>query len=364
MLVFITAGDPSADEHAARLMAAMRTRIPNVVFEGFGGPAMELQGLRSVAHLRDLAVSGIWEVAKRIGYFRTLMKTCTTLMERRKPDLYIAVDYPGFNLRLARRAKALGVPVAWYIAPQLWAWGKDRAKKLASVVDLLMVVFPFEVDFFNSFGIRTHHVGHPLLDQLAGQPPAQERRGILLMPGSRHHEVAGHVPILVPVAREMVEGGFGVSVARARTIGDDELAPLTNVGATIVTNSREAMRTHAAGLIKAGTSTLEASVIGLPFATFYRTSWLSYTMGKQLVNVDSITMANLLLNEKVYKEFIQADAVPRAMAEELRSLATNVDRQHEMQQATQRIRELLGGSGAAERAAELIAVTFGKEHRI
>jgi len=342
-------------------MAAIRVRIPDVVFEGFGGPAMELQGLRSVAHLRDLAVSGFWEVAKRIGYFRALMKTCTDLLERRKPDLFIPVDYPGFNLRLATSAKALGIPVAWYIAPQLWAWGKDRARKLAGVIDTLMVVFPFEVEFFRSFGIHAYHVGHPLLDQVSGEPPDQDPRGILLMPGSRHHEVASHVPLLRDVARELLEGGFPVSVAKARTIGLPELEPLTSLGVAVVENAREAMATHAAGLVKAGTSTLEAAVIGLPFATFYKTSWLTYTMGKRVVNIDTITMANLLLKEKVYTEFIQADAVPAAMVAELRSLATDTERRARLRDATMKVRDVLGGPGAAERAADLIAELYGPE---
>ena len=358
MLVFITAGDPSADEHAARLMAALRKRVPDVVFEGFGGPAMELQGLRSVANLRDLAVSGFWEVAKRYGYFRGLMNTCTRILEERKPDLFIPVDYPGFNIRLAAKAKERRIPVAWYIAPQLWAWGKDRARKLSEVVDLLMVVFPFEVEFFDKVGIATKHVGHPLLDQITDLPDASSRDGVLLMPGSRHHEVQSHLPLLAPVASRLLEGGYPVRVPRARSISDEELKPLSDLGVEIVADSREAMGTSAAGLVKAGTSTLEAAVLGLPFSTYYKTSWLTYTLGRRLINVNSITMANLLLGRPVYKEFIQADAVPNKMADDMVDLITNESRRGSLQEASHEVRKILGGPGTAERAADVLVERF------
>jgi lipid-A-disaccharide synthase len=363
VLVFITAGDPSADEHGARLMAALRERIPDIVFEGFGGPAMELQGLRSVARLQDLAVSGFWEVAKRISYFRALLRRCSDLMERRRPDLFIPIDYPGFNLRLAQRARDHNIPVAWYIAPQLWAWGKDRARKLADVVDTLLVVFPFEVDFFASFGITAHHVGHPLLDHLTGEPPTNERKGILLMPGSRHHEVRAHVPLLNNVAQRLLSRGLPVSVAQARSITVDELASLGRMGVEVVTDARAAMRTHAAGLVKAGTSTLEAAVMGLPFATFYRTSWLSYQLAKSMVSLDSVTMANLLLKRQVYKEFLQHDAVPERMAAEMVDLVENEERRRQLSEASAQVREILGGPGATGRAADLIAEKYGKDQR-
>ena len=359
MRIFITAGDPSGDAHAARLMASIRTRVPDVVFEGFGGPAMEMEGLRTVARMKDLAVTGFWEVAKRYSYFRQLMATCDGLLETRKPDLFIPVDYPGFNLRLAAKAKRRNIPVAWYIAPQLWAWGKDRATKLADVVTTLLVVFPFEVDFFKGFGIDARHVGHPLLDQIAEMPSNERGSGVLLMPGSRHHEVSKHVPLLVETVRQLHTHNVDqIRVAKAANVAEEDLSPLHDLGVEIVTDSRTAMAEASAGLIKAGTSTLEAAVMGVPFATFYRTSWLSYEMGKRLVTINSVTMANLLLQENVIHEYIQHDASPAALSEEILDLLGNDLRRKQLIDASARVREILGGPGASERAADLITEMF------
>lgn len=353
--IFITAGDPSADAHGARLMAAIRRHAPDVQFEGFGGPAMELEGLRSVAHLRDLAVSGFWEVAKRIGYFRALMKTCEHLLETRKPTLYLPIDYPGFNLRLAKKARQRRIPVAWYIAPQLWAWGEDRAKDLAQAVTKLLVVFPFEVDFFRKHGIEAVHVGHPLLDAVAELPPPSARHGILLMPGSRKHELHHHVPLLQRTVRILQQHGHHeITVAQARSVDDELLRPLLDEGVQIGRDSRELMRTHTAGLIKAGTSTLEAAIMGLPFTTFYKTSVISYYMARRVVKVNSVTMMNLLLQRNVVHELLQQDATPENLARDAEDMLTNTVRRNELNDASLEVRDILGGPGASERAAAVI----------
>ncbi|NQW29627.1 MAG: lipid-A-disaccharide synthase [Ignavibacteria bacterium] len=372
MTVFITAGDPSADIHAARLMAEIRARVPEVVFEGFGGPNMELQGLRTVAHLADLAVSGFWEVAKRYRYFSQLLNKCKGLLGSRKPDVFIPVDYPGFNLRLATHAKKLHIPVAWYIAPQLWAWGENRAVKLANAVDKLLVVFPFEVEFFAKHNIKTEYVGHPVLDEIRDVNDVSKTGGtiisgmnisgmntggpIIMMPGSRKQELHHHVPILAQTIGLLHQSGIKNSVVIPMAAGVDErlVKPLTNLGATIVKDAREHMNTASAGLIKAGTSTLEASLAGLPFATYYRTSTLSYQLSKRLVTVDSITMMNLLLKRNVINEFVQHRATPQLLVNELKSLISNAERRSEISNAAAELRTLLGGAGAARRAAEVV----------
>ena len=361
MHIIITAGDPSADAHAARLMAAIRMQVPEVIFEGFGGPAMEMQGLRSIARLQDLAVTGFWEVAQRIRYFTKLLTRCADLLVTRKPQLFIPVDYPGFNMRLAAKAKASGVPVAWYIAPQLWAWGKNRATNLARIVDLLMVVFPFEVDFFRSYGIRTTWVGHPFVAPKQHRDADQEKT-ILLMPGSRTQELRHHVPILENVLTRLPDTlGFEprVVVPRARLVSKGALASLETLGAEIVDDAHAAMQYSHAGLIKAGTSTLEAAMLDLPFATYYKTSWLSYTISKRLVNVDTVTMMNLLLHRNVASEFIQQKATPKELTNEISSLLTNTQRRADFLGACAEVRQLLGVDNnhitAADRAANAVA---------
>jgi lipid-A-disaccharide synthase len=362
--IFITAGDPSADAHAARLMAALRLRIPEVVFEGFGGPAMEMQGLRSVAHLKDLAVSGFWEVAKRYGYFRALLKQCQQLLHSRRYDLFLPVDYPGFNLRLATYARSQRIPVAWYIAPQLWAWGSRRAPVLAEAVTDLLVVFPFEVEFFFHHGIAAYYVGHPLIEQLDTIPHVPRTESVLLMPGSRQQEVRHHIPVLQSAMVELRRmSPAPVVVAKAGMVDAEWLSPLQTSGAEIVMDSRTAMRTAGAGLVKAGTSTLEATLLGMPYATFYRTSWASYHLSRWLVDVSSVTMANLLLDRPVVHEYLQQDATGERLAAELLDLLQNEQRRQELAQATAEVHQLLGGTGASERAADYLADRYQKRGR-
>ena len=357
--IFITAGDPSGDAHAARLMAAIRTHIPTVVFEGFGGPEMELQGLRSLAHIRDLAVTGFWEVAKRYRFFRSLLNRCDDAIARTRPIAFIPVDYPGFNMRLAARARARTtnrVPVFWYIAPQLWAWGERRAAKLAAAVDRLFVVFPFEVEFFQRHGIRAEYVGHPLAEEIPVDTQGREPGQVLLMPGSRAQELHHHTGLLADVVDRVRAHRSDVSfvVARARNIDLRALEPLVQRNVDVVDDAHAAMQTASAGIIKAGTSTLEAAFRGLPFATFYRTSPLSYAISKRLVTVTSVTMMNLLLKRNVVHEYIQHDATSTRIADEIETLLDDSARRTELVTAMSDVREMLSGEGASKRTAALI----------
>jgi lipid-A-disaccharide synthase len=357
--IFITAGDPSGDAHAARLMAAIRTHIPTVVFEGFGGPEMELQGLRSLAHIRDLAVTGFWEVAKRYRFFRSLLNRCDDAIARTRPVAFIPVDYPGFNMRLAARVRARKtnrVPVFWYIAPQLWAWGERRATKLAAAVDRLFVVFPFEVEFFQRHGIRAEYVGHPLAEEIPVDTQGRVPGQVLLMPGSRAQELHHHTGLLADVVDRVRAHRSDVSfvVARARNIDLRALEPLVQRNVDVVDDAHAAMQTASAGIIKAGTSTLEAAFRGLPFATFYRTSPLSYAISKRLVTVTSVTMMNLLLKRNVVHEYIQHDATSTRIADEIETLLDDSARRTELVTAMSDVREMLSGEGASKRTAALI----------
>lgn len=363
--IFITAGEPSGDAHAARFMRELRLLIPDVVFEGFGGPAMEMEGLHSLASMRDLAVSGFVEVAKRYRYFTNLLETCRRHIVQTKPLAFIPVDYPGFNLRLAAKVRSPRLPVIWYIAPQLWAWGRRRATTLAESVDQLLVVFPFEVEFFSRYGIATEYVGHPLMEIL---PPPSVRRPdapIVLMPGSRTQELSRHTPLLVRTIDELrrSHGHMTFTVPRAPGMTARQLQPLADAGARIVDDSSSAMNTAWAGMIKAGTSTLEATLRGLPYGTFYRTSALSYHLSKHLIDVSSITLMNLLLQRNVVHEYIQHDATPANLAREIIELSSDTRRRDELTDAMNEVRQLLSSSGASKRAAEIVYERLARRNR-
>lgn len=357
--IFIAAGDPSGDLHAARLMEELRRRSPFVVFEGIGGPAMEAQGLRSLARLDELAVTGFWEVAKRYGFFRALLRRCADLLAQRgRYRLFLPVDYPGFNLRLAAHARRASVPTAYYIAPQTWAWGKDRTSTLARVVDRLFVVFPFEERFFREHGVQAVHVGHPLLDDpMFADVGAHVTRTLALLPGSRAQEVKRHARLLADAADivRRIDGDVTFAVPAMQRLDPMLYAPLRDAGVTLTSDARALMRDAGAGLIKAGTSTLEAALLGLPFATFYRTSPLSYMLSKRLINVSSVTMMNLLLERNVVHELLQHDATPQRLADEAVRLLDDEQRRDVLLGAAREVRALLGGPGAAARTADHIA---------
>ena len=360
--IFISAGDPSGDSHGARLMAELKSLIPDIQFIGIGGDAMCNEGLKPLVSLEQVSVVGFWEVAKKYFFFRNLIKNCARILKDEKVDAFIAIDYPGFNIRLAEHAKQIEIPVIYYIAPQLWAWGENRAKKLADVTDLLLSVFPFEYDFFSKYGIKTEFVGHPLLDN----PDITEnfnntersKNLIAFLPGSRRQEIVRHMPLFNSIAellkKEKPELEFGLSLSS--TVNKEAYEPYLSEFKEwqLYDNSKSLMKKAYAGIVKTGTSTLEAALCNMPFAMVLKTSPMSYLLGKRLVKLDNISLVNILAGKKVVNEFIQSEAIPETISNEIISLLNNHQRYEEMQNEFSEIRKLLGEKGASKRAAELI----------
>jgi lipid-A-disaccharide synthase len=342
-------------------MRELKNLLPGVEFTGIGGENMEREGLKSLVALKEISVVGFWEVAKKYGFFKKLLKECGELLKTGDFDAFIPVDYPGFNMRLAAQAKLLKIPVIFYIAPQLWAWGKNRAKKLAAVVDKLLVVFPFEVEFFKKFGIDTEFVGHPLLDDPAfknGFKSISERENrIAFLPGSRRQEVLKHLPIMEETAKILLKGlpDLQFSVAQSRSVSEEIYASsFKNLPITFEKDARVLMQKSRAGLVKTGTSTLEAALCGMPFAMMYQTSPVSYHLSKYLLTLDFIALPNILLKRKIVPELIQAEATPEIMARELLKIMRDEKIALKMQEDFGELRQLLGAEGASRQAAEVI----------
>jgi lipid-A-disaccharide synthase len=359
--IFISAGDSSGDLHAAQLMKHIRESVPDVSFVGFGGSEMLAQGLESIVPLSSISVVGFWEVFRHLGFFNKLMKQCEDIL-RDGVSAFIPVDYPGFNLRLALKAKQLGIPVAYFIAPQLWAWGKNRARKLAISIDMLLVVFPFEEDFFRRYGIETHYIGHPLMDQPAlSQPVAgydERSNTIAFFPGSRRQEIERHLPLLEGIRKELQPKlkDFDFTIAKSPLLEADEYKHLLRIdsGWQLEDSRYKLIGSSLAGLVKTGTSNLEAMLLGLPFAMFYKTSAITYFLGKHLINLDYLSITNILSGKLVVKEFIQRDANPAMISKEIAEIALNRSYWEEMQSRLLAVRSILGGSGASKRAADII----------
>ncbi|MBX7154245.1 MAG: lipid-A-disaccharide synthase [Candidatus Kapaibacterium sp.] len=362
MRVFIVAGEPSGDLHGARLMQALLQLAPDTEFYGIGGERMIAAGLHSLVPLEQMSVVGFWEVAKRYSFFKSVLQQAATRMKELGCSVFVPVDYPGFNIRLATHARSMGIPVLWYIAPQLWAWGKNRAKQLAQVVNELFVVFPFEVEFFSRYGIDARFVGHPLLDDEDFAPPMQPLEGrnhaVAFLPGSRAQEVERHMPLFVETAQRVKERFPLVRcmVATSPTLPQEVYCKHVADSSLFEFHgdSRWVMKQCAAGVVKTGTSTLEAALCGMPFTMMYKTSMLSYTIAKNLVNLNHISLVNILARKTIVKELIQKEATPQSMANELERLLNNADYAQEMYNHFVEVREMLGESGASVRTARLI----------
>lgn len=359
---FIVAGEVSGDLHGARLMAELRRALPGCKFSGIGGDNMVREGLQSLVPLGSINVVGFWEVAKRYGFFRSLLSRCRAELSSQGIDAFIAVDYPGFNMRLATFAREFGIPVCWYIAPQLWAWGENRAKSLQNLVDTLLVVFPFEVDFFARFGINAHFVGHPLLDdpEINAPLPAfhERQQTITLLPGSREQELRHNLPLFLSAAgllfKQHPHLTFSLATAAHLHPALYNSAQTSGLPVELTSSSRSLMRTSCAGIVKTGTSTLESALLGMPFVMAYKTSALTYWIARQKVTLPSIALANIITGKPIVQEYIQHEATPENVAGAIHRLLINPDLVETMQQEFTQLRHHLGGPGASIRAAEHI----------
>jgi lipid-A-disaccharide synthase len=364
---FLAAGEPSGDLHGAALAAALRRRWPHARLLGLAGPRMQAAGVEPIAPFDRLALMGFVEVVRHLPFFARLMRRSVRTLSDAGVDLVIPIDYPGFNLRLAQRAAARGVPVLYYIAPQVWAWHRSRAATLARVADGLAVILPFEEDLFREYGARVQYVGHPLLDR---RDPVQERetfcssldldpqrRILALFPGSRTQEVERHLEPFIGAARRVVEARWHIQPVIARSTG---VAPGAYSGAPFpLTDDGHSLLAHAhAALVKSGTTTLEAALAGVPMVIAYRTHPATYRLARRLVRVEHVGLANLVAGWRMAPELLQDHVTPAALAERLLPLVDEGPARQKALTGLASVREKLrldGPSTAADRVAAMAA---------
>lgn len=373
MKILVSAGEASGDRYAAELVVELRRRLPAADFFGCAGPRLRDQGVRAVVRSESLAVVGLLEVVRHIpriyGEFRTLIEAAS----RERPDLAILTDSPDFNLRVAAKLKALGVPVVYYVAPQVWAWRSWRVKRIRQVVDKLLCIFPFEEAWFNERGVPTVYVGHPLAGQIGDKEDRSvfldhygltpDRPVLAILPGSRRGEASRHMPaVLDAVDRLMRDRNLNIVLPASSTTGRAFFEPVLG-GRRIVIAENDARRVlaHAdAALIASGTASTEAAIIGTPMAVFYCVSWPTWALGKLLVDLPHLSMVNLLAGERLVPELIQGDCTGERLAEEAARLLDNPETRATMKRDLARIRQKLQRSKpAAQAAAEEACRTLG-----
>lgn len=364
MKYYIIAGEASGDLHGSNLMKALRQKDPAAEFRFWGGDLMKAQGGTLVKHYRDLAFMGFLEVVMNLRTILNNIKFCKEDIQKNRPDVLILVDYPGFNLRIARFAKELGIKVVYYISPQLWAWKEGRVEIIKKYVDEMMVILPFEEDFYKKHGVHSHFVGHPLLDAISdlqdisiegfkSENGLNEKEIIALLPGSRKQEVEKMLEIMLSVRPHFKEYQF--VIAGAPSLPKEFYQKYVDDNVHFVSNrTYDLLRCSKAALVTSGTATLETALLNIPEVVCYRGSKVSYAIAKRLVkNINYISLVNLIMDREVVKELIQNDLNTKNLADELHKILAGTKREQVLSDY-ELLRKKLGGKGASEHAADVI----------
>lgn len=368
MRLLVSSGEASGELYAAELVRNLRSLAPDIQVFGLGGERLLAQGAVLVGHVRELAVVGLLEVISHLPRIRGVFKRLLAECDRQRPDLAVLIDYPDFNLRLARALCARGIPVVYYVSPQVWAWRRGRIRTLKETARRMIVIFPFEESLYRDAGVPVSFVGHPLVDLVSAPPDRASflreagldpgRPLLAILPGSRQKEVALNLPPLAEAVRLLSAREpalqFGVAVAPA--LDAAALAPpFAGTGARLLRGQAHGLLASAAvALVASGTATVEAALLETPMVVVYRVSALTYALGRRFVRVPHFAMVNLIAGARVVPELIQADFTPERVAAEALSLLRDDARRARMQAELAAVRRKLGGPGASQRAARAV----------
>jgi len=365
MKFYIIAGEASGDLHASNLIKKLKRKYPEAEFRAWGGDEMIAAGCDVVKHYRDLAFMGFKEVLMNL---RTIMKNlrfCKKDILSFDPDLVIFVDYPGFNLRVAGFASHKGYKTVYYISPQVWAWKESRLKKIKRFIDKMIVILPFEEEFYRKHEYPVDYVGHPLLDIIPNYgaqadflPEAKNKEVVALLPGSRKQEIATMLPIMLETVQSFPEILF--VVAAAPGIEDQFYEQYLNKVNTKIVRGKtyDLFKRASAALVTSGTATLEAGLFRIPTIVCYKGSSISYQIARRLIKVKYISLVNLILDRPFFTELIQKELNPENLKIQLKDILVNLEK---YEPGFDELYKKLGGEGASERAAQSIQTFLNNE---
>jgi len=368
----IIAGEASSDLHGSNLVKAVKTLDSDIGFFGLGGPLMKASGVDIKFDIVSKAFIGIAEVFKHIGYFMNIYNYMTNLIDREKPSLAILIDYPGFNLRFAKALKKRGIPIIYYISPQVWAWGKNRINTIKQLVNKMLVIFKFEKELYDPYGIDCNFVGHPLLDIAKPAGDKMEFKKelnlnddsliISLLPGSRQNEIKRILPIMLKacclinkalpksqfilIKANIISNNLINKIVR-KFFGDLEIRTYEN-------NNYNLLNISDIALVCSGTATLETAIIGKPMIVIYKVGFFSWLILKNLVKISNIALVNVIANKRIVPEFIQFKARPSLIAREAIGILQNPQKVLRIEEELNFVKESLYPAGASENAAKII----------
>ncbi|MCP9927404.1 lipid-A-disaccharide synthase [Cyanobium sp. CH-040] len=364
--LLLVAGEASGDLHGGALLQALRRRDPALEVAGVGGERLRAAGMTTLADVSSLSAAGVVEILGSIRRHHRVMRLLKRRMDRQRPDAVVLIDYPGFNLMVAREAHRRGIPVFFYIAPQVWAWGRGRARRMAGFIDRLAVIFPFEEGIFNAHGREfARYVGHPLLDEIqVTSSPEQTRRRhgldprrplLVLMPGSRRSEIRLLLPVLLAAAEQLRRRGWQVVLLRASTIDPAVLEREAGGGSLplfcIADDTVNLLHAADAGLVCSGTATLQAALLGCPHVIVYRFNWLTLLLARLVTRHRVLGLPNVILGRQEFPELLQERVTPAALVAALEGLLADRPR---VEGAIAELRRRMGPPGASARAADAL----------
>ena len=374
--LLMVAGEASGDLHGGRLLAELRKLVPDLEVFGLGGPELAAAGQQQIADVSAISVIGIAEAAKVVPRAKKILDEIVAACERRRPAAAVLIDFPEFNLRLARRLKWLGIPVIYYISPQVWAWRRGRVRVIAELVDLMLVLFGFEESFYREHDVEAVHVGHPLVDEVPrlssawdSEPKAQPLGEIrvALLPGSRRSEVEALLPRMAGAVR-LLRARHPEHPVAARLILSPSLKEafvrerLRGEPVEIVAERRfETIADCHIALCASGTATLEVGLLGTPMIVLYRLHPWSHLLAKLLVRLPDFSLVNLVLGRRAVPELLQEETLPERVATEAWSLVSSPERIRDQRRSLAELRPALGSTGASRRAAAEIAGWISRE---
>lgn len=372
MRYYLLAGEASGDLHASNLMKALKKIDPAASFRFWGGDLMEQQGGKPVKHYRDLAFMGFSEVIMNLPTILRNFSFCKDDIEQFNPDVIIFVDYPGFNLRIAKWARRKGYRTHFYVSPQIWAWKENRIKDIRRDIDQMYVILPFEKDFYEGrHNFDVHFVGHPLIDAIANRPPVDvkkfrkehhldERPIVALLPGSRKQEISKMLQVMLSITGDFKDHQFVIAGAPSQE-GEFYLPYLRKKNLRLVMNhTYDLLSTSTAAIVTSGTATLETALFKVPQVVCYKGSFISYQIAKKVVDLDYISLVNLIMDREVVKELIQRDFNKKNLKRELSNILSEETRKRIFSDYYE-LEKKLGGAGASEKTAKLIFETISAE---